>query len=110
MLDHQLPDPAILPSMDLLLQLPEHLVPNLKSLRRKSGFTRSELARALGISRARWLEIERDPASVSVRQLLEVLRLFDVQLFIRAADTPGPHVATLGLSPGWQQRRPQGRW
>lgn len=110
MLDHQPPDPAILPSMDLSLQLPEQLVPNLKSLRRKSGFTRSELARALGISRARWLEIERDPASLSVRQLLEVLRLFDVQLFMRATDAPPSHVAPLVLPPGWQRRRPQGRW
>jgi HTH-type transcriptional regulator/antitoxin HipB len=96
--------------MDLALHLPQQLTLHMKSLRRVAGLTQSDLARLLCLSRARVSEIERDPASISVGQLVEVLRVLDVQLVLRANDMPGLGREAYELPPGWQQRRPQGRW
>lgn len=86
--------------MDHLLQLPDQLALHLKSLRKAAGVSQAELAQRLGVSQSRVAAIERDPAAISVRQLMEILQLLDADLLMRpradavaspaSASVPGP--------------------
>lgn len=98
--------------MDYLLQLPHQLSTQLKSLRRVAGMSQAELAELMGVSQSRVAAIERDPASISVRQLMEILRLLEAQLVIRARGSADGRrdVEGRGLPPGWQARRARGTW
>ncbi|KLO58711.1 XRE family transcriptional regulator [Delftia tsuruhatensis] len=69
--------------MDHLLQLPDLLALHLKSLRKAAGVSQAELAQRLGVSQSRVAAIERDPAAISVRQLMEILQLLDADLLMR---------------------------
>lgn len=69
--------------MDHLLQLPDQLALHLKSLRKAAGVSQAELAQRLGVSQSRVAAIERDPAAISVRQLMEILQLLDADLLMR---------------------------
>lgn len=69
--------------MDHLLQLPDQLALHLKSLRKAAGVSQAQLAQRLGVSQSRVAAIERDPAAVSVRQLMEILQLLDADLLMR---------------------------
>ncbi|WAT83748.1 helix-turn-helix domain-containing protein [Delftia acidovorans] len=69
--------------MDHLLQLPDQLALHLKSLRKAAGVSQVQLAQRLGVSQSRVAAIERDPAAISVRQLMEILQLLDADLLMR---------------------------
>ena len=69
--------------MDHLLQLPDQLALHLKSLRKAAGVSQAQLAQRLGVSQSRVAAIERDPAAISVRQLMENLQLLDADLLMR---------------------------
>lgn len=69
--------------MDHLLQLPDQLALHLKSLRKAAGVSQAQLAQRLGLSQSRVAAIERDPAAISVRQLMEILQLLDADLLMR---------------------------
>lgn len=69
--------------MDHLLQLPDQLALHLKSLRKAAGVSQTQLAQRLGVSQSRVAAIERDPAAISVRQLMEILQLLDADLLMR---------------------------
>ncbi|EZP48063.1 helix-turn-helix domain-containing protein [Delftia sp. RIT313] len=69
--------------MDHLLQLPDQLALHLKSLRKAAGVSQAQLAQRLGVSQSRVAAIERDPAAISVRQLMEILQLLDADLLVR---------------------------
>ncbi|MFG0641899.1 helix-turn-helix domain-containing protein [Delftia sp. WSY_22] len=69
--------------MDHLLQLPDQLALHLKSLRKAAGVSQAQLAQRLGVSQSRVAAIERDPAAISVRQLMEILQLLDADLLMR---------------------------
>lgn len=82
--------------MDHLLQLPDQLAMHLKSLRKAAGVSQAQLAQRLGVSQSRVAAIERDPAAISVRQLMEILQLLDADLLMRpradavASSAPAP--------------------
>lgn len=82
--------------MDHLLQLPDQLALHLKSLRKAAGVSQAQLAQRLGVSQSRVAAIERDPAAISVRQLMEILQLLDADLLMRpradavASSAPAP--------------------
>lgn len=92
--------------MDHLLQLPDQLALHLKSLRKAAGVSQAELAQRLGVSQSRVAAIERDPAAISVRQLMEILQLLDVDLLMRpradavasSASAPVPVPAALKVA------------
>jgi len=69
--------------MDHLLQLPDQLALHLKSLRKAAGVSQAQLAQRLGVSQSRVAAIERDPAAISVRQLMDILQLLDADLLMR---------------------------
>ncbi|MXN32775.1 helix-turn-helix domain-containing protein [Delftia sp. CH05] len=92
--------------MDHLLQLPAQLALHLKSLRKAAGVSQAELAQRLGVSQSRVAAIERDPAAISVRQLMEILQLLDADLLMRPradavvspASAPAPVPAALRVA------------
>jgi HTH-type transcriptional regulator/antitoxin HipB len=92
--------------MDHLLQLPDQLALHLKSLRKAAGVSQAQLAQRLGVSQSRVAAIERDPAAISVRQLMEILQLLDADLLMRpradavasSAPAPAPVPAALRVA------------
>lgn len=94
--------------MDHLLQLPDQLALHLKSLRKAAGVSQAQLAQRLGVSQSRVAAIERDPAAISVRQLMEILQLLDADLLMRprvdavassaSAPVPAPVPAALKVA------------
>jgi HTH-type transcriptional regulator/antitoxin HipB len=65
------------------IQTPQQLASHLRSLRKAAGLTQAELGRRLGVEQARVAKIERNPGSVSVHQLLEVLNALGASVFLR---------------------------
>ncbi|QFS66551.1 helix-turn-helix domain-containing protein [Delftia tsuruhatensis] len=98
--------------MDYLLQLPEQLSPQLKSLRRAAGMSQAKLAQHLGVSQSRVAAIESDPSAISVRQLMEVLRILNAVVLLRmreptsCEERSGDPVKPLIKKQG----KPQGIW
>lgn len=69
--------------MDYPLLLSEQLTPYLKSLRKESGLSQARLGQLLGVGQARMADIENNPGSVSVDQMMKVLTALDARLVIR---------------------------
>lgn len=79
------------------IQTSKQLASHLRSLRKSVGLTQSQLGERLGVEQARVAKIERNPGSVSVDQLLEVLNALGAAAFIRRktqkpSAPPGPSV------------------
>ena len=69
--------------MDYPFQLSGQLQQLLKSLRKSRKMTQAELAQRLGVVQSRIADIERDPGTVSVEQLLQVLAILGAQMVVR---------------------------
>ncbi len=69
--------------MEYTALTPEQLALHLRSLRKSRHLTQAALGAKLGVNQARIGKIERDPASVSVGQLLEILALLGVRLVLK---------------------------
>ena len=93
--------------MDYLIAIPDQLAPQLRSLRKVRGLSQSDLARKLGVSQSRIAAIERNPATVSAGQLLELLKALRVDLVLRDTGTP---TDMLPLAPSAAASSPQGEW
>lgn len=74
--------------MDYPLQLTSQLQQLLKSLRKSRQMTQAQLARRLGVVQSRVADIERDPGTVSVEQLMNVLAMLGAQLVVRQTAPP----------------------
>jgi HTH-type transcriptional regulator / antitoxin HipB len=74
--------------MDYPLQLTSQLQQLLKSLRKSRQMTQAQLARHLGVVQSRIADIEREPGSVSVEQLMNVLAMLGAQLVVRETAPP----------------------
>ena len=72
--------------MDYLISISDQLAPQLRSLRKARRLGQADLALKLGLSQSRIAAIERNPAAVSARQLMEILKVLGVDLVLR--DTP----------------------
>ena len=88
------------------IQTPDQLAVHIKSLRKARGLTQAQLGERLGVKQVRIADIERNPGSVSVEQLLRVLHALDARLqladshaYAPAPPAP-PHVAK-SPSPDW---------
>ena len=80
--------------MDHPLQLASQLGRHLKSLRKSRGLTQAQLGALLGVGQVRVAAIEKNPAAVSLDQLLKLLAALNAQLVLRAA----PHGVEDGAS------------
>lgn len=76
--------------MDYPLQLTSQLQQLLKSLRKSRQLTQAQLARRLGVVQSRVADIERDPGTVSVEQLMNVLAMLGAQLVVRETTSLTP--------------------
>lgn len=69
--------------MEYPLQLTSQLRQLLKSLRKSRRLTQTQLGKQMGVVQSRIADIERDPGTVSVEQLMEVLNRLGAQLVIK---------------------------
>lgn len=74
--------------MDYPLQITSQLQQLLKSLRKSRQMTQAQLARHLGVVQSRVADIEREPGSVSVEQLMNILAMLGAQLVVRETAPP----------------------
>jgi len=58
---------------------------HIKSLRKARGMTQTDLGARIGVKQARVVDIENNPGSVSLEQLIQVLHALDARLLL--ADT-----------------------
>ena len=84
--------------MDHPLQLASQLGRHLKSLRKSRGLTQTQLGALLGVGQVRVAAIEKNPASVSLDQLLRLLAALNAQLVLRAAPHGGGDESSAGGS------------
>ena len=73
--------------MEYPLKTPEQLRQQLRSLRKKRGLTQARLGALIGVTQARVVEIEANPGSVSLQQIMQVLHALGAGLVIRDAQS-----------------------
>ena len=101
---------------DYPIQIPSQLASHLRALRKVRGLSQAQLGTLLGVGQTRVARIERDPAAVSVAQILDVLNALAVQMVLRPTDksttTDQTHALVKSAPPrATPKRRPTGdRW
>ena len=70
---------------------------HLKSLRKARGLTQTELGLRIGVKQTRMADIEKDPGSVSLDQLIQILHALDARVLL--ADTQAWAVAPVATQP-----------
>ena len=68
---------------EIPLQTPQQLSSHIRSLRRRLGLTQAQLGGRLGVEQARIGKIERNPGSISVEQLIQLLTVLEAEILIR---------------------------
>lgn len=68
---------------DIHLQTTRQLSSHIRSLRKRLGLTQAQLGTRLGVEQGRIGKIERNPGSISVEQLLQLMTVLEADLFIR---------------------------
>jgi HTH-type transcriptional regulator/antitoxin HipB len=80
--------------MDYPLKMADQLRPQLRALRKQRGMTQAQLGAAIGVTQARVVEIEANPGTVSLQQVMQVLGVLGATLVIRdhgpTAEEPPP--------------------
>lgn len=71
--------------MDYPLKTAEQLRQQLRSLRKRRGLTQAQLGALIGVTQARVVEIEANPGSVGLQQIMQVLSALGAGLVIRDA-------------------------
>lgn len=84
---------------DFPLQTTQQLSSHLRSLRKRLGLTQAQLGMRLGVEQARIGKIERNPGSISVEQLLQLLTVLESDLLIRPRTTSSR--VTAGNKAAW---------
>lgn len=74
-----------------LIQSPAQLSVHIKSLRKARGLTQAALGERIGVKQVRMADIENNPASVSLDQLLQVLHALDSRLLLMDTQRYAPH-------------------
>ena len=73
--------------MDYPLKTAEQLRQQLRSLRKKRGLTQARLGLLIGVTQARVVEIEANPGSVGLQQVMQVLNALGAGFVIRDAQS-----------------------
>mgnify|MGYP003471230992 CR=1 FL=1 len=71
--------------MDYPLRTAEQLRQQLRSLRKRRGLTQAQLGALIGVTQARVVEIEANPGSVRLQQIMQVLNALGAGFVIRDA-------------------------
>jgi HTH-type transcriptional regulator / antitoxin HipB len=69
--------------MDFQLAIVAQFTDHLRALRKARGMTQADLGRLIGVSQSRIADIERDPGSVSVSQMHQILSALGGQMILR---------------------------
>lgn len=69
--------------MDFPLATVAQFTDHLRGLRKARGMTQADLGRIIGVSQSRIADIERDPGSVSVTQMHQILSALGGQMILR---------------------------
>lgn len=69
--------------MDHPLKTTEQLRQQLRALRKKRGLTQAHLGALIGVTQARVVEIEANPGSVSLQQVMQVLHALGAGFVLR---------------------------
>ncbi len=69
--------------MDFPLATVAQFTDHLRALRKARGLTQAALGRLMGVSQSRIADIERDPGSVSVSQMHQLLSALGGQMILR---------------------------
>jgi transcriptional regulator with XRE-family HTH domain len=69
--------------MDFPLATVAQFTDHLRALRKARGMTQTDLGRLMGVSQSRIADIERDPGSVSVTQMHQMLSALGGQMILR---------------------------
>ena len=87
--------------MDYPLKTAEQLRQQLRSLRKKRSLTQARLGALIGVTQARVVEIEANPGSVSLQQVMQVLHALSAGFVIRdaQADTASDKDSRLRKAP-----------
>ena len=93
--------------MAYLISIADQLAPQLRSMRKAHRLNQSDLALRLGVSQSRIAAIERNPAAVSVGQLLELLKILGIDLVLRDTQTRSGVNQTASYV---SDNPPQGEW
>jgi HTH-type transcriptional regulator/antitoxin HipB len=96
--------------MDYLISITDQLAPQLRSLRKVRRLSQTELALKLGVSQSRIAAIERNPATVSAGQLLDLLKALGVELVLRDTHAPVGAEGTSSPMPHISDSGPKGQW
>jgi len=88
------------------VQTPAQLSVHIRSLRRARGLTQAQLGERIGVKQARVADIEKDPGTVGLQQLLQVLHALDARLLL--ADTQA--YASASPSPAPVAQSPSADW
>lgn len=75
--------------MDYPINFSDQLAQHLKSFRKSRGLTQAQLALHLGVTQSRIADIEANPGTVSLENLLKVLSALNVRMILtQATNTP----------------------
>lgn len=88
------------------VQTSAQLSVHIKSLRKARGLTQTALGKRVGVKQVRIADIEKNPGSVSLDQLLQVLHALDARVLL--ADTK--RYASATPSPAPQVNTPSADW
>ena len=69
--------------MDFPLATVAQFTDHLRALRKARGMTQADLGRIIGVSQSRIADIERDPGSVGVTQMHQILSALGGQMILR---------------------------
>ena len=100
--------------MDYLLSITDQLAPQLRSLRKARGLSQAQLACELRVTQSRVAAIERNPAAVSVGQLIRILGVLGAGLVLRDTTLASATDPARPVSPptklGQPAVSPKGEW
>ena len=98
--------------MDYPLKTAEQLREQLRSLRKSRGLTQARLGQLIGVTQARVVEIEANPGSVSLQQIMQVLNALGTGFVIRdaQADLVSEPAAVYRTGPAPTSRVKKGSW
>ena len=83
---------------------------HLKSLRKARGWSQQLLAEKLGLSQSRIVQIERNPESVSLDQLIHLFNTLGASLIVETDDLSLPTDQSLSNTTNDSTKKPRVKW
>ncbi|BEV71185.1 hypothetical protein THUN1379_06670 [Paludibacterium sp. THUN1379] len=83
--------------MSYLVQNPSQLSDHIKALRKHRKMTQAQLAARLGVGQSRMAAIEKNPALISVEQLMAILSVLQTRLELRPQEADETRPTSAGV-------------